>query len=479
MIEFRLPSLGADMDEGKLLEWQVKPGDAVTKGQIVAIVDTAKAAIDVECWHDGTVQALLVEPGTTMPVGTLMAVLAEPGESAEQIEQQLAAMRAKQPAVAAKPAPAPPAKPAAPTSEAAPAAAATAAAAAAATRRAPPAAKERQRISPAARKRAAELGVDLARVRGSGPDRAVTLLDVEAAARAAKAAAPAAREEAAPIEKPAAEVTEAAPVAAEVTEAAPAVAKAAEVPAPTEAPAAPPAAERAAQRAQEMRKVIAAAMARSKREIPHYYLAEDVSLAHATAWLAAQNAERSVTERLLMAPLLLKTVALALRRFPELNGWYRNGAFEQGSGIHIGVAISLRAGGGLLNPALHDVDTKDIAQLNRELLDLIQRTRAGKLRSSELADGTITVTSLGDQGVAAVFGVIYPPQVALVGFGRVSERPWAVDGALRACPVVTASLAADHRVSDGHRGGLFLATVRELLQAPDELSEVNVEGPMA
>jgi pyruvate dehydrogenase E2 component (dihydrolipoamide acetyltransferase) len=227
-----------------------------------------------------------------------------------------------------------------------------------------------------------------------------------------------------------------------------------------------------AERAAQMRKVIGAAMARSKREIPHYYLAEDVPLTAATAWLAESNASRGVTDRLLLAPLLLKSVAVALRRYPEFNGYYRDDAFAPSEAVHIGVAISLRAGG-LVTPALLDVDRKDVDQLNRELLDLVRRTRAGSLKSTELSAGTITVTSLGEQGVAAVYGVIYPPQVALIGFGRVTERPWAVDGGLRAAPVVTATLAADHRVSDGHRGGLFLAALRELLQNPAELTQTS------
>jgi pyruvate dehydrogenase E2 component (dihydrolipoamide acetyltransferase) len=281
---------------------------------------------------------------------------------------------------------------------------------------------ERRRISPAARKRAAELGVDLDTVESGGAG-IVSIDDVERAAIGRRAAAPPlARAAAAPADKSA-----------------------------------------------EMRKVIAAAMARSKREIPHYYLAEDVPLAAATAWVAQQNAARSVTERLLLAPLLLKAVALALRRYPEFNGYFRDGAFAPSPAVHLGVAISLRTGG-LVTPALHDADRKDIDTLNRGLLDLTRRARAGSLRLAELTDATVTVTSLGDQGVASVFGVIFPPQVAIVGFGRVIDRPWVVDGEVRVLPVMTASLAADHRVSDGHRGGLYLAALRDLLQAPDELA---------
>jgi len=395
MIAFRLPSLGADMDKGTLLEWLVRPGDAVKKGDVVAIVDTTKAAIDVECWHDGVVDTLLLEPGTEIPVGTLMAVLRESGETAEQVKAQLAALRASEQATVAAPAPVPAAPPAALPAEGA-----------------------RAAVSPAARKRAAELQIDVAAVRGTGPGGAITLADVEAVAQAK--------------------------------------------PAP-------------AGRADAMRQTIAAAMSRSKREIPHYYLGEDVPLTAATAYLAEQNAGRSVTERLLLAPLLVQAVARALQRYPELNGFFRDGAFVAGTGIHIGVAVAVRTGG-LIAPALIDVPRKDLQTLNRELLDLVQRARAASLKASELAEPTITVTNLGDRGVRSVFPIIYPPQVAIVGFGRVVEVPWVFDGVVRATPLVTASLGADHRVSDGHRGALFLATVRDLLQRPDELARPS-DGP--
>jgi len=408
MIEFRLPSLGADMDTGTLLEWRVAPGDAVAKGQVICVVDTAKAAIDVECWHAGIVHALLAEPGSTLPVGTLMAVLREAGEDAAVVDHWLARHPAETTAAAAATSEAPIAPQPAPPIAAV--------------------AGERRRISPAARKRAADLGVDIDTIESGGAG-IVSIDDVERVVAARTTAAP--------------------------------------VPAPARAPAAP--ARAPADRAAEMRKVIAAAMARSKREIPHYYLAEEVPLAAATAWLAQRNAERSVTERLLLAPLLLKAVAEALRRYPEFNGYFRDGAFAPSPAVHLGMAISLRTGG-LVTPALHDVARKDIDTLNRDLLDLTRRARAGSLRLAELTEATITVTSLGDQGVGAVFGVIFPPQVAIVGFGRVIDRPWVVDGEVRVQPVMTASLAADHRVSDGHRGGLFLAALRDLLQAPNELA---------
>lgn len=394
MIELKLPALGADMDEGKLLEWRIKPGDAVKKGDIVAVVDTAKAAIDVESWQEGFVFELAVAPETTIPVGALMAYLLEPGETVAQAQEWKRAHPPQAVTVAHAPAVVA-AEPVGPA-------------------RAPAA---RRRISPAARKRAEELAVNMDAVAGSGPDGAVTVADVEKAVAARTAG-----------EKPAP---------------------------PTE-------------RASAMRQVIAAAMARSKREIPHYYLTEEVPLRRLTSWLAQYNEQRPVTERLLVAPALLKAVALALKKYPELNGFWKTAGFVPGAGIHMGVAISLRQGG-LIAPAIHDAEQKDLPTLMRALTDLVQRARAGSLRSSEIADATVTVTNLGDQGVATVLGVIYPPQVALVGFGRVAPRPWVVDGELRAVPIVTASLAADHRVSDGHRGAMFLATVRDLLQHPEQL----------
>jgi len=209
-------------------------------------------------------------------------------------------------------------------------------------------------------------------------------------------------------------------------------------------------------------------MARSKREIPHYYLGADIDLSAALGWLARENERRPVTERLLPVVLLLKAVARATREVPEVNGYVVDGVFRPSEAVHLGLAISLRQGG-LVAPALHDVDRRSLAELMRDVNDLVARTRSGGLRSSELADATLTVTSLGDLGVTAVYGVIYPPQAALVGFGKVAERPWVRDGRIEARPVVTATLSGDHRASDGIRGARFLAAVDRLLQAPEEL----------
>jgi pyruvate dehydrogenase E2 component (dihydrolipoyllysine-residue acetyltransferase) len=402
MIEFKMPSLGSDMDEGTLNEWLIKPGDTVTRGQIVAIVETTKAAVEVECWQEGTVDELLVGVGETVQVGTAMATLLAPGEHAEKRPRASAKTR-------------PPTKPAAKPA-AAPSGAPVEAVA-------PPSAPGRRRwVSPAARRLAQSLHVDIDTVSGTGPQGAVIISDVEHAAAAAE-----------PATKPTAR------------------------PASTD-------------RAAQIRKSIAAAMSRSKREIPHYYLAEEIVLEKSLSWLTTRNAQRSIDERVLPAVLLLKAVGLAAQRFGEFNGFWREDGFEAATGVHVGVGISLR-GGGLVAPAIHDVPAKKLDELMGDLTDLVARARSFSLRSSEMSDPTITVTNLGDKGVDAVFGVIYPPQVAIVGFGQPAERVCVIDGGIRVVTTVQATLAADHRASDGHRGALFLAAINELLQQPDVLEK--------
>jgi pyruvate dehydrogenase E2 component (dihydrolipoamide acetyltransferase) len=212
-----------------------------------------------------------------------------------------------------------------------------------------------------------------------------------------------------------------------------------------------------------MRRAIAAAMARSKREIPHYYLETPIDMSRALCWLEAENQKRSIKERLLPAVVLLKAVARALGDVPELNGYWLDDRLQPQEAVHIGFAIALRQGG-LIAPAMHHVDLKSLDEIMAALRDLVSRVRAGRLRSSEMTDATITVTNLGDLGVQTVYGVIYPPQVALVGFGKITERPWAEQGMLGVRPVLTATLAADHRATDGRRGAQFLEALNRYVQ---------------
>ncbi|MDY0268990.1 dihydrolipoamide acetyltransferase family protein [Trichloromonas sp.] len=397
MAEFKMPSLGADMEEGTLVEWLIQPGERVKRGDIVAAVETQKGLFEIESFEDGILGEPQVSPGQTVPVGTVLAMIqadgapspseeSPPPASEQQGTEPSATTQA--PVVAAIPVPAP---------------------------------SQRIAASPAARRRAAELGLDLAGIQGSGPDGAIQLSDVEQAARPASGEAP-----------PHAVLT-------------------------------PSSASR-----EGMRQAIAAAMSRANREIPHYYLETDIDLSRALLWLEEENRKRPIRERILPAALLLKAVAKALAAVPELNGYWLDNRLQASVAIHIGFAISLRDGG-LITPAIHNVDQLNLSELMKAMADLIERTRANRLRGSEMTDATVTVTNLGDLGVKTVFGVIYPPQVALVGFGRITERPWAENGMLGVRRCVTATLAADHRASDGHRGGQFLAALDRFLQTPDDL----------
>ena len=398
MPDFLMPSLGADMDTGTLLEWYVKPGDAVKRGDIVALVDTSKAEIEIEIFEDGVIGELLVPEGTKVPVGTVLATVVAAGGNGTPAP---AAIRPPLPQPASAP---PPPEPVTQTPQ-------------------PPspppiqADERRLRVSPVARRAAAALGVDLRTVSGTGPSGAIKLADVEAVAR--------------PQTRP-----------SHKTE--------------------------TADRQTAMREAIAALMARSKREIPHYYLELQVDMSRALDWLHETNLRREVSERLLPSALLMSAVAHAAAEMPEMNGFWVDGAFNAGSGVHLGVAISLR-GGGLIAPAVHDADKMSLEQLMTGTRDLVARARSGRLRSSEMSDPTITVTNLGERGVDLVHGVIYPPQVALVGFGGVRERPWADHGMLGVRPIVVVTLAADHRAGDGHTGSRFLTLIEHRLQRPEEL----------
>jgi len=364
---YLMPALGAGMESGIVVEWHVEPGQTVSRGDVIGVVDTEKGAIDIEIWEDAEIAEILAPPGTTVPVGEPLLRLGVAGDRV----------------------PDPPESTPSPPSQA------------------------RRRVSPLARRQAAEKGIDLTQVTGTGPGGAVVMADVEAA------------------EQPAAGPSD-------------------------------------AHRQASMRRAIAAAMIRSKREIPHYYLAHTISLESSLRWLEEENLDRPPAKRILLAALYVKAVARSLEEFPDLNGFWENGAFRPGEGVHPGLAISLR-GGGLVAPAVHDALTRTLEDLTEGIRDLVQRARAGRLRASEVTDPTITITSLGNRGVDAVFGVIHPPQVAMVGIGTVVERPWAERGMVGSRRTVTLTLSADHRAGDGHGGSLFLAGVARRLQTPEAL----------
>jgi pyruvate dehydrogenase E2 component (dihydrolipoamide acetyltransferase) len=281
------------------------------------------------------------------------------------------------------------------------------------------------RVTPYARRLAAELGVDVAAV-GPGADGAVHAAQVRAAV----------------------------PPATSATSAAPA-------PRTARRPGRVPTRS-------DPRALTAALMARSKREIPHYYLELPIDLEPALRWMEERNRALPLERRLVPAALMLKASAVAAARVPELNGFWVDDTLRPAPEVNLGVAVSLR-GGGLAVPAIRRADGLAVEDLMARLKELVTRARGGRLRSSEVGIATLTVTNLGDRGVEAVHGVIHPPQVALVGFGAVAPRPWAVDGLLGVRRLATATLAADHRATDGFTGSRFLTAVDDLLRHPDEL----------
>ncbi|MEV0695961.1 2-oxo acid dehydrogenase subunit E2 [Streptomyces sp. NPDC050388] len=462
MGEFTMPSLGADMDEGTLVEWLVGPGDLIRRGDPVAVIETAKSTIEVECFESGAMGRLLVEPGTTVPVGTPLALI-EPAAEERGVPERARKAQGK-PQAPPAPEHARPAR----TSEPAPARTPV-----------PSGGRDRGHVEagPLIRHLAEQSGVDLTALDGSGPAGRVTRADIERAAAATTAAQPSriratplARRRAAELGVDLSAVTgtgkDSAIRAKDVSKAA--SGHAAAPPPPRRTTAAVRASHPPEDQASGMRQVIARLMTRANRDIPHYYLSTTVDMATAMDWLHDHNRRSPMSERLLPAALLLKAAALAAHEVPELNGFWTDDRFAAAQDVHLGVAVSLR-GGGLVAPALHRADTLGLPELMTALKDLVSRARTGRLRGSEVSDATITVTNLGDQGVETVFGVIHPPQVALVGFGRVVDRPCAVDGLLGVRPVVTATLSADHRATDGAVGARYLTTLDRLLQNPEKL----------
>ncbi|TKB49311.1 2-oxo acid dehydrogenase subunit E2 [Ferrimonas sediminicola] len=401
-VDITLPSFGADMAEGQLVKWLVKEGDRVHHGDVVAVVETHKGAIDLEVFQEGRILELLHQPVVSLPVGTVLARMEAdpPPQSSEESPREAVPPASTTTAVAQSPSP--------PPSSAGPHAAAPPTDSAATGRRI--------LASPLARRQARVAGLDLSQVRGSGPAGAVLGRDL------------------------------------------PRQGEPAAVPADAEAIVEP----------DPMRQAIAAAMSRSKREIPHYYLSHELDLEPCLTWMARINARREPEQRLLLAALLIRATALTLAAFPQLNGHLLPQGYRPSKRVNVGHAISVRHGG-VVVPAITGVDTLSLDQVMEALRDQAERARGGHLRGSELECATITITSLGERGCDSVYGVIYPPQVALVGFGRIRQQPMLQQGQWHTGRRMTATLSADHRVSDGLIGARFLGALAGRLLQPEEL----------
>lgn len=448
MSEFRMPSLGADMEAGTLVEWMKRPGDRLQRGDAIAAVETQKGAIEIQTYEAGVLERILVEVGARVPVGAVLAIIHGEGEGEGQGEAQaagepvaLASPPAATPPSTAAPRPvpiaaaAPPIQPPSPPPVPSVPRPAQPTPAAVVTATAP-------KITPAALRRAQELGLDLTALRPDG-DGVIGLREVEAAGAPSS-------------------------VVAEVAQAAASAPRMPTAPSPPSAQPASPTTAKPGLDLGEMRKAIAAAMARSWREIPHYYVSSTLDLAPLLAWLEHRNAQRPVAARLHYAVPLIKAVALALKEVPVLNGHHGERGFEPAGSVHLGIAVAMR-GGGLIAPAILDADTLALDEIMARLADLVARVRGGRLRSGEMTASTATLTNLGEGTADAVQPVIYPPQVAIVGCGQIVERAWAHDGALSVRRTMTVSVGGDHRVSDGRSAAKCLARLDELLQHPEQL----------
>jgi len=405
--EITMPSLGADMTEGMLVEWLVHIGEQVHNGQVIAVLETQKGAIDMEVYYDGTITELLVQPVKTVPVGTVLAKLElteEEFPAKVGVEQQAKQKEVKLNKVIKE-------KLGQGKLNMSPS-------------QSNKAVQTRILASPVVKVIAIDNKLDLSTITGSGPNGAVILKDIEQAPQyKSKQTSP---------EKP----------------------------------------KQTSTKLTQMRSAIAAAMVKSKQTIPHFYLSNSIEVNNAQLWLQQINQGKSPKDRILLIALLLKAVALTLQKFPQLNGFYLNEQFEPSTEINIANVISLRTGG-VVVPALRNVEQLTVPQIMAALQDVIARARSmdteARLRSSELKGASITVTNMGDRGADNVFGVIYPPQVAIIGFGKVKKVPQVQDENINIGEQIMVSLSADHRVIDGMFAGKFLNALAKNIQKPERL----------
>jgi len=432
MSEFCMPSLGSDMEDGTLIEWEKQPGDTVNRGDVIAVVETQKGAIEVEVYEDGVLEKVLVNLGDKLPVGTPLAIIGDGSGSSsmsrnavsEPLAQTISSNKDSNKSIDIDSVSIADAVAIADTGEKNQPVTATVA-------------QNRVRATPAAKKLALDSNIDLVSLSGSGPDSAIVLDDVKSAIRTSVSG------ESVPLRESSSESGNA-----------PDVSKS-EV-----------ATKRTAM--DGMRAAIAAAMSRSKREIPHFYLSHTVQLDKLMAFVSEKNAQRIPEHRLAYGALYIKAVALAVSKYPEFNGHYKEEKYIASKAIHIGMAINIR-GGGLVAPAIHHCDSLGIDDTMEKLKDLVARVRNGRFKAAEISDPTLTISSLGDRGVDSLYGVIFPPQVAIIGIGTPGSTVQIVDGSIEPIHTVTITLAADHRVCDGHRGSLFLRDIGRYLNEPDKL----------
>ncbi len=402
-----MPKMGFDMVEGKLLRWLKKVGDPVKAGEPLAEIETEKVNIEFEAPASGVLKAVLIQEGTTVPVGTPIAIIGAPDEPVE--------LPSAAPAQAPAAPPAPP--PAGPAPAPAPAPAPSPAAP-------PPAAPGgRVKASPLARRLAREAGIDLREIPGTGPGGRVVKRDID---RYLQARAP--------------------------------------MPPPAAAPALAPAPPPAAVPVSPLRQAIARRMTASKQNVPHFYITVEVDMDEAMAWRARINEALGERGKVSVNDLVVKAAALALREFPALRSSYQEGGIVRHDAIHIGIAVALEEG--LITVVLRDADKKPLAQIARESKELVERARSGKVRPEDIEGSVFTVSNLGMYEVEHFIAIINPPEAAIMAVGSVREVPVVKNGQLTVGQRMKVTVSADHRVTDGAEVARFLQVFRRYLENP-------------
>jgi pyruvate dehydrogenase E2 component (dihydrolipoamide acetyltransferase) len=408
-IEILMPQLSPTMTEGNLAKWHKNVGDAVKAGDVLAEIETDKATMEVEAVDEGTMGRIVVPAGTEgVKVNTVIAVLLGEGEEAGAVAA------APPPAPKASPVPPPAGKPAAPGPSA------------------PGPAHDGGRVaaSPLARRMAERSGLALEGIRGSGPGGRIVKGDIEAA----------------------------------LARGAPAPAAKAPAPSPAPVPAvAPPAGAAVEVPLSLMRKTIARRLQESKQTIPHFYLTIDCAIDALLALRKELNA-KSDAYKLTVNDFVVRAVALALRKVPDVNAQWAETAIRRFASVDVAVAVALD--GGLVTPVVREADRKGLATIAAEVKDLAERARAGKLAPEEYAGGGFSISNLGMYGIRQFEAIINPPQAGILAVGVGEPRPVVKDGALAIATVMTCTLSCDHRVVDGALGARFLGAFKGLIEDP-------------
>ncbi|MBS1967567.1 MAG: 2-oxo acid dehydrogenase subunit E2 [Chloroflexi bacterium SZAS-1] len=425
MAEVTMPRLSDTMSEGSVGKWLKQVGDKITDGEIIAEIETDKATMELQSFESGTLQRILVEAGKVVPIGEVIAIIGDGAAPAASASAPAAAPPAAAPAPDASAAPAP-AAPAAPSNGQG---------------------DDHIKASPLARKLAAERGIDLRLVQGTGPGGRIIKENVEEFQPGTPASA------SAPAPQPAA----AAPVSA---------------PTPAPAPAPAPTPNAAAEPLGRMRRAIARAMNDAKPGIPHIYVTVEVDMGAAMKLRQQINESGAAAVKVSVNDLVVKAAAKALAKLPVVNTSFATTSEGQPGVVRhdqVNVSVAVALDDGLIAPVIKDADKKSIGTIAAEVKDMAGRAREGKIKQNELEGATFQVTNLGMYGVVEFGSIITVPQVASLAVGAVRQVPVVRDGAIVVGEVMNVTLSADHRIVDGAVAAQYLAELRKLLEAPMSL----------